>query len=47
MLRSASESLRKLAQENYIGSVTSHKSIREKLNVFPYKVTAVQERVYE
>jgi transposase len=43
MLRSPSNSLHKLAQENDIGLATAHKSVREKLNLFPYKVTAVQE----
>jgi hypothetical protein len=43
MLRSPSESLRKLAQEKDIGLATAHKAAREKLNFFPYKVTAVQE----
>jgi hypothetical protein len=35
--------LRKLAQEKYFGLATAHKAVREKLNLFPYKVTAVQE----
>jgi hypothetical protein len=43
MLRSPSKSLRKLAQEKNIGFATAHKAVREKLNFFPYKVTAVQE----
>jgi hypothetical protein len=43
MLRGPSQSLRKLAQEEDIGLATAHKSVREKLNLFPYKVTAVQE----
>jgi hypothetical protein len=42
MLRSPSKSLRKLAQEKDIGLATAHKAVREKLNLFPYKVTAVQ-----
>jgi hypothetical protein len=32
-----------LAQEKDIGLATAHKTVREKLNLFPYKVTAVQE----
>jgi hypothetical protein len=43
MLRSPSKSLRKLAQEKYLGLETAHKAVREKLSLFPYKVTAVQE----
>jgi hypothetical protein len=43
MLRSPSKSLRKLAQEKDIRLATEHKVAREKLNLFPYKVTAVQE----
>jgi hypothetical protein len=43
MLRSPSKSLRKLAQEKYIGLATAHKAVREKPNLFPYKVTAMQE----
>jgi hypothetical protein len=39
MLRSPSKSLRKLAQEKDIGIATAHKAVREKLNLFPYKVT--------
>jgi hypothetical protein len=35
--------LRKLAEEEDIGLATAHKAVREKLNLFPYKVTAVQE----
>jgi hypothetical protein len=42
MLRSASESLRKLAQKKDIGLSTVHKAVREKLNLFQYKVTVVQ-----
>jgi len=42
MLWSPSKSLRKLAQEEDIGLVTPHKAVREKLKLFPYKVTAVQ-----
>jgi hypothetical protein len=38
MLRSPSKSLRKLTQEKYIGIATAHKAVREKLNLFPYKV---------
>jgi transposase len=44
MLRSASKSLRKLVQKKDIGLVTTHKAVREKLNLFPYKVTEVEER---
>jgi hypothetical protein len=40
MLRSPSKSLRKLAQEKDIRLATV---AREKLNLFPYKVTSVQE----
>jgi transposase len=47
MLRSPSKSLRKLAQEKDIGLATAHKAVRAKLNLFPYKVTAVQESVCE
>jgi hypothetical protein len=43
MLRSPSKSLRKLAQEKYIGLVTAHKAVRGKWNLFPYKVTEFQE----
>jgi hypothetical protein len=43
MLRSPSKSLRKLAQEKDICLATAHKAVLEKLNLFPYKVTAVQE----
>jgi hypothetical protein len=43
MLRSLSKSLRKVAQEKNIGIATAHKAVREHLNLFPYKVTAVQE----
>jgi hypothetical protein len=43
MLRSQSKSLRNLAQEEDIGLATAHKAVREKLNLFPYKVTALQE----
>jgi transposase len=43
MPRSPSKSLRKLAQKKDIGLATAHKAVREKLNLFPYKVAAVQE----
>jgi transposase len=43
ILWSPSKSLCKLAQEKDIGRATAHKAVREKLNIFPYKVTAVQE----
>jgi hypothetical protein len=43
MLQSPSKSLCKLAQEKYIGLATVHKAVSEKLNLFPYKVTVVQE----
>jgi hypothetical protein len=43
MLRSPLTSLRWLAQEKGIGLATAHKAVREKLNLFPYKVIAVQE----
>jgi transposase len=39
MLRSPSKSLHKLAQEKDIGLATAHKAVREKLNLFSYKVT--------
>jgi transposase len=43
ILPSPSKSLCKLAPEKDIGLATAHKSVREKLNLFPYKLTAVQE----
>jgi transposase len=43
MLQNPSKSLRKLVQEKDIGLATAHKAVTEKLNLFPYKVTAVQE----
>jgi hypothetical protein len=43
MLRSPSKLLCKLAQEKDIGFATAHKVLREKMNLFPYKVTVVQE----
>jgi hypothetical protein len=43
MLRIPSKSLPTLAQKKNIGLGTAHKLVREKLNLFPYKVTAVQE----
>jgi transposase len=43
MLRSLSKSLRKLAQGKDIGLATAHTAVREKLNLFPHKVTAVKE----
>jgi hypothetical protein len=43
MPRSPSKPLRKLVQEKDIGLATAHKAVRENLNLFPYKVTAVQE----
>jgi hypothetical protein len=43
MLPSPSKSLRKLAQEKDIVLATAHKAVRENLNLFPYKLTAVQE----
>jgi transposase len=42
MLQSPSKSLRKFAQEKDVGLATAHKVVREKLNLFPYKVTAVR-----
>jgi hypothetical protein len=42
-LRSPSKSLRKLAQEKDIGLATAHTAVREKLQLFPYEVTVVQE----
>jgi hypothetical protein len=38
VLRSSSKSLRKLAQEKDIGLATALKVVREKLDLFPYKV---------
>jgi hypothetical protein len=35
--------LHKLAQGNGIGLAMAHKTVREKLKLFQYKVTAVQE----
>jgi transposase len=43
MLRSPLKSLRNLAQEENIGLATAHKTVREKLQLFPHNVTAVQE----
>jgi hypothetical protein len=43
MLRSPSKLLRKLVQEKDIGLATAHKEVREKLPLFPYKATEVQE----
>ena len=43
MLRGPTKSLRKLAQEEDIGLATARKAVREKGELFPYKVTAVQE----
>jgi hypothetical protein len=43
ILRSPLKSLRKLAQEEDIGLAKAHKVVQEKLQLFPYKVTAVQE----
>jgi len=43
MLWSPSKSLHKLAQEEDIRLTTAHKTVREKMKLFPYKVTAVQE----
>jgi transposase len=43
MMWSPTKSLRKLAQEKDIGLATAQKAVREKLNLLPYKVTAVQE----
>jgi transposase len=37
-LWSPSESLHRLVQEKNIGHATVHKAVREKLNLFPYKV---------
>jgi hypothetical protein len=41
--RNPSKSLRKMAQEKDIGLATARKAVREKFNLFPYKVRAVQE----
>jgi hypothetical protein len=38
MLQSQSKSLHKLAQKEDIGLATVHKVVREKLNLFPYKI---------
>jgi hypothetical protein len=43
VLRSLSKLLRTLAQEKDIGLARVHKAVPEKLNCFPYKVTAVLE----
>jgi hypothetical protein len=43
MLRRPSKSLRKLVKEKYIGLATAPKAVQEKMNLFPYKVIAVQE----
>jgi hypothetical protein len=43
ILRSPSKSLRKLAQEKDVGRPTARKAVWEKLNLFPYEITAVQE----
>jgi hypothetical protein len=43
MQRNPSKSMRKLAQKKNIGLATAHKAAREKFNLFPYKVTAVQK----
>jgi hypothetical protein len=43
MPRSPSKSLRKLVQEKDMGLTTTHTAVRENLNLFSYKVTAVQE----
>jgi hypothetical protein len=43
MLQSPSKSLRKVVQEEDIRLATVHKAVWEKLNLFPYKVTVVQE----
>jgi hypothetical protein len=43
MLRSPTKSLYELAQEKDIGLATAHKAVREKPNLFPYKVTALHE----
>jgi hypothetical protein len=43
MLQSPSKPLCKFAQENDIGLSTAHKAVQEKLQLFPYKVTVVQE----
>jgi hypothetical protein len=32
-----------MAQEKDIGLATAHKAVQEKLNLFPHKVTVVQE----
>jgi hypothetical protein len=41
MLQSPSNSLRKLVQQKDTGLATAHKTVREKLNLFPYNATAV------
>jgi hypothetical protein len=43
MLRSLSKSLRKSTQDKDIGLATARKAVRKHLNLFPHKVTAVQE----
>jgi hypothetical protein len=39
VLRSPSKSLPKLAQAKHIGLATAYTAVREKSNLFPYKVT--------
>jgi hypothetical protein len=43
MVWNPSKSLHKLAQEKDIRLVTVRKAVRERVNLFPYKVTALQE----
>jgi hypothetical protein len=43
MQRGPSKSSLKLAQEKDIGLATAHKAVREKLNLFPFKLTSVQK----
>jgi hypothetical protein len=43
MLRSASSSLRKLAQEEDVRLATAHKAVQEKLQLFPYNLTELQQ----
>lgn len=43
MSTSANKSVRKLAQEIDVSAVTAHTAVRKKLELFPFKVTVVQE----
>lgn len=43
VLQNPSKSLRKLAQKHDIGLGTIHKAVRRELQLFPYRIMAVQE----